>query len=79
MMVLISPTFMFPAKTMHLDQSLCLGSLTVFFVMFHAGKETRMKKGSMIVTVYISGDGTIRKNEKIWNNWSPASGLQLHP
>ncbi|KAF7730854.1 tRNA (cytosine(34)-C(5))-methyltransferase [Apophysomyces ossiformis] len=25
-----------------------------------------------------TGDGTLRKNEKIWNEWSPASALSLH-
>ncbi|KAI8882372.1 S-adenosyl-L-methionine-dependent methyltransferase, partial [Backusella circina FSU 941] len=33
----------------------------------------------VLCDVPCSGDGTIRKNEKIWNNWSPASALQLHP
>jgi 16S rRNA C967 or C1407 C5-methylase (RsmB/RsmF family) len=32
----------------------------------------------VLCDVPCSGDGTIRKNEKIWDNWSPASGLQLH-
>jgi histone H3/H4 len=33
----------------------------------------------VLCDVPCSGDGTIRKNEKIWDNWTPAGGLQLHP
>lgn len=32
----------------------------------------------VLCDVPCSGDGTIRKNEKIWGNWSPAAGLSLH-
>lgn len=32
----------------------------------------------VLCDVPCSGDGTIRKNEKIWDNWTPAAGLQLH-
>ncbi|GAA5807848.1 hypothetical protein MFLAVUS_001227 [Mucor flavus] len=32
----------------------------------------------VLCDVPCSGDGTIRKNEKIWDNWSVAGGLQLH-
>jgi hypothetical protein len=32
----------------------------------------------VLCDVPCSGDGTIRKNEKIWSNWSPAAGLSLH-
>ncbi|CAO3616776.1 unnamed protein product [Mucor hiemalis] len=32
----------------------------------------------VLCDVPCSGDGTIRKNEKIWSNWTPASGLSLH-
>ncbi|KAG0167013.1 tRNA (cytosine(34)-C(5))-methyltransferase [Apophysomyces sp. BC1034] len=32
----------------------------------------------VLCDVPCSGDGTLRKNEKIWNEWSPASALSLH-
>ncbi|KAG1446500.1 hypothetical protein G6F56_009548 [Rhizopus delemar] len=32
----------------------------------------------VLCDVPCSGDGTIRKNEKIWDSWSPAAALQLH-
>ncbi|CAO0800591.1 unnamed protein product [Mucor circinelloides] len=32
----------------------------------------------VLCDVPCSGDGTIRKNEKIWNSWSPVAGLTLH-
>lgn len=32
----------------------------------------------VLCDVPCSGDGTIRKNEKIWDTWTPAGGLQLH-
>ncbi|CAO3612161.1 unnamed protein product [Mucor fragilis] len=32
----------------------------------------------VLCDVPCSGDGTIRKNEKIWNSWSPIAGLTLH-
>ncbi|KAI7901521.1 S-adenosyl-L-methionine-dependent methyltransferase [Cokeromyces recurvatus] len=32
----------------------------------------------VLCDVPCSGDGTIRKNEKIWSNWSHNDGLQLH-
>lgn len=32
----------------------------------------------VLCDVPCSGDGTIRKNEKIWDNWTVAGGLSLH-
>ncbi|KAI8982274.1 S-adenosyl-L-methionine-dependent methyltransferase [Mycotypha africana] len=32
----------------------------------------------VLCDVPCSGDGTIRKNEKIWREWSPGNALQLH-
>ncbi|KAI8985845.1 S-adenosyl-L-methionine-dependent methyltransferase [Pilobolus umbonatus] len=32
----------------------------------------------VLCDVPCSGDGTIRKNERIWSNWSPLMGISLH-
>ncbi|RCH86349.1 hypothetical protein CU098_004063 [Rhizopus stolonifer] len=42
------------------------------------GKPEAWQFDRVLCDVPCSGDGTIRKNEKIWSNWKAADGLQLH-
>ncbi|OBZ86764.1 tRNA (cytosine(34)-C(5))-methyltransferase [Choanephora cucurbitarum] len=42
------------------------------------GKAQTWQFDRVLCDVPCSGDGTIRKNEKIWTNWKASDGLQLH-
>ena len=43
------------------------------------GKDEILKFDRVLADVPCSGDGTIRKNEMIWKNWTSKSAIGLHP
>lgn len=54
------------------------GNSIVFCVMFLAGKMGHRESCRHLFNTFTSGDGTLRKNEGIWNDWRPSNALGLH-